>query len=237
MDLPKVSRTWKIFIIPEVCLFLSGCGSLFPNVSATPLTSTSKLIHSNTQAIILCEFGNLELGTSNYEGREFIDEFGNKKTEATAGLWVSIEDQPETRQFYRAYGGLSIFYYSYRIQVLRIGADLQAGFTEVEVTNGKQAGSSGSLVLVANETVKYNGALGILNVLTDDYVDHYFDDARNLIEGPAPMIKLWIEDQLAFKTQRIVMGQTILFKGYRIHITRIDIGRDGWFTMADVGLE
>ena len=124
---------WKRILFPAVCLILTGCGSLFPDASTSPLTSTSKLTHDGTQASFDCGDKLISIGSGNYGFADFIDVDMKSRSEQTSSLWITIRDHPETMKIYRAYTGLTIYYYIYRIHVFRLGRDLQNPFTEVNV--------------------------------------------------------------------------------------------------------
>ena len=133
MKISRLVAQWKKFVISALCLILSGCGSLFPDASTSPLSSTSQLTHDGTQASFDCGDEILSIGSSGYSYIEFIDLFGKKRSEQTSGLYIYISNKPETNRSFRAYTGLTIYYYIYEIQVLRLGRDLQNPFTEVDV--------------------------------------------------------------------------------------------------------
>jgi hypothetical protein len=133
MKMSQVVTQWKRIVISAICLLLSGCGSLFPDASTSPLTSTSKLTHHGTVASFDCGDKMVSIGSSNYGVADFIDFVGNSRSEQTSSLWIVISDQPETMKNYRAYTELTIYYYIYRIHVFRLGRDLQNPFTEINV--------------------------------------------------------------------------------------------------------
>jgi hypothetical protein len=133
MKMPRLVAQWKRIVISALCLILSSCGSLFPDASTSPLSSTSQLTHDGTQASFDCGGEMLSIGSSGYSYMEFIDIFGKKRSELTSGLYIYISNKPGTNRSFRAYTGLTIYYYIYKIQVLRLGRDLQNPFTEVDV--------------------------------------------------------------------------------------------------------
>jgi|WetSurMetagenome_2_1015567.scaffolds.fasta_scaffold116720_3 hypothetical protein len=126
-------KKWILFLLPAICWSLSGCGSFFPNVSKSPLGPTSQVIHDSTQASFDCGEEIISILSTGSGLTGFIDMFGKKRDERTSGLHVFMQNKPETRRVFRAYTGLTIYYYQYRIQVLRLGWDLQNPFTEISV--------------------------------------------------------------------------------------------------------
>ncbi|MBN2085787.1 MAG: hypothetical protein JW748_11245, partial [Anaerolineales bacterium] len=80
------------------------------------------------------ECGDVELaiGSSGYRERNFIDEFGKRRNEVTSSLWVYTIGNVKPARIYKAYEGVTIYYYLYKIHVLRLGRDLQNPFTEVD---------------------------------------------------------------------------------------------------------
>jgi hypothetical protein len=144
MKLTWVKNQWKKILYPILCLLLSGCGSFFPNASASPLSPSSHIIHSGMTTTFDC--GDEKIGFASYSffAAEFIGQSGDKRNEMMSRLNVEIEGNPETSHDYYAYDGLTIHYYKYRIQVLRLGIDLQNRFTEVIVGYEQQSTSGGS---------------------------------------------------------------------------------------------
>jgi hypothetical protein len=124
-------NNWKIIPLPAICLVLSGCGSFFPDSSASPMSSTSQLTHQGTVASFDCGDEIISIGSSGYGYTEFIDVFGKKRNEQTSMLDIVLDNHPETLRSYLAYAELTIYFYEYKIQVLRLGRDLQNPFTEV----------------------------------------------------------------------------------------------------------
>jgi hypothetical protein len=127
------NKKWKIFLLPAICWSLSGCGSFFPDVSSSPISSTSQLTHQGTVASFDCGDEIISIGSSGYGLSGFIDQFGIKKDEGTSRLDIVLDSHPETLRGYLAYAGLVIHYYKYKIHVLRLGWDLQNPFTEISV--------------------------------------------------------------------------------------------------------
>jgi hypothetical protein len=124
---------WKRILFPAVCLILTGCGSLFPFESASPLSLTSQITHHGTVASFDCAGETIAIASSGYEYTEYIDISGKIRKEQTSTLFIVMRDKPETRRSFTAYTGLTIYYYIYKIYVFRLGRDLQNPFTEVNV--------------------------------------------------------------------------------------------------------
>jgi hypothetical protein len=133
-----MKSTWlftqrKKILIAAVCLFLSGCGSLIPYYDPNPTSGGGFIIRSDR--IRRLSTGNTDLGFASYNlvFMEFVDEFGKKRNELTGNLQVVISEKPETSRGYTVYPGLSIYYYSYTIKIIRFGFDTQSWFTEIDV--------------------------------------------------------------------------------------------------------
>jgi hypothetical protein len=131
----------KPWIIPCICLALSGCGSFFPLESASPSTAMSMLVHYGTVASFDCGNEKINVGSSEYGISGFVDVYGKKRDEQLSRLSIGVDGRPETYRDYWAYSGLIIYYYTYRIEILRIGRDLQNPFTELNVTYVEKADS------------------------------------------------------------------------------------------------
>ncbi|MBN2084509.1 MAG: hypothetical protein JW748_04740 [Anaerolineales bacterium] len=120
-------------LFSAVCLILSGCGSFFPDASTSPIGPSSQIVHYGTVASFDCDGEIIFIASSGYGYYTFIDMFGKKRSETTSSLWITIGDHPEKSRVYRGYAGLVIHYYNYKIEVLRLGRDLQNQFTEVNM--------------------------------------------------------------------------------------------------------
>lgn len=132
----------KHILLPAICLLLSSCGSFFPAASTSPLSATSHIIHHGTTTTFNCGNESLHFASSGYDSTEFIDVLGKKRGEITSRLYVGMSGKPETIKDFRAYTGLTIYYYQFQIQVLRLGRDLQNPFTEASVGYMQQLESS-----------------------------------------------------------------------------------------------
>jgi hypothetical protein len=231
-------QRWKKCILPFIGLFLFSCVVSRSDTVMPPLTSTSTKIYANTNPSFLGEFGVFSIATSNFFRREFIDEWGNKRDEETAALYVMIFHQPDTYKIFDGYAGLSIYYYSYKIHILRLGYDKDGLFTEIDVTNAKSSDSFISLVLPKEKTVDYQGSAGLLHFHTDNYRSTHLEQATKPIPTANATLTMWAGDnQEASVSEKIHIGQTLLYEGCRIHITRIDSGSSGWFTIIELGPE
>jgi hypothetical protein len=143
MKLTWIKTKSKSILYIMVCLFLSGCGSFFPYESASPLSSTSRLVHSGAQATFDCDGQIITFtSTGNFEA-EFIGQSGEIRNEMMSGLVILMRGNPEAERFIYAYSGLTYYYFQYKIQVLRVGVDRQNRFTEIEMSFPRQSESSG----------------------------------------------------------------------------------------------
>jgi hypothetical protein len=124
---------WKRILFPVVCLILAGCGSLSPLESASPLSSTNQLAHHGTVASFDCGGEIISIASGGYFNAEFIGQFGDKRNETMSQLFVSMRGKPESLRIFYGYTGMNIYYYLYKIQVIRLGRDFQNPFTEVNV--------------------------------------------------------------------------------------------------------
>jgi hypothetical protein len=130
MKKSQYSEQWKWILISALCLILAGCGPWFSN----PSTSTENLkTHHGTVAWFDCDDEAISIGSSGYGYLEFIDSVGNKRNENTSTLWISIDNHQGPLRIYRAYAGLTIYYYKYKIQVLRLGWEPLKPFTEINI--------------------------------------------------------------------------------------------------------
>ncbi len=148
MALTLLLKKRKRILFPAICLILSGCGPYFIDLGAPTLTSTGQLIHAGLQATFDCEDEIFSIASgTNYYFAEFIDEFGNKREGMISGLYFSIMGKQERARYYSAYAGLIVYYYSLKIEILRIGIDRNVEFTEVKVNIVKPSSEIGSCFL------------------------------------------------------------------------------------------
>jgi hypothetical protein len=132
---------WKRILFPAFCLILSGCGHYLPLYDPPPSGSMGTVIHAGTQASFKCDDEILSIASgTNYYSAEYIDEFGNQRQGMISGLYFSLWEKREQARFYSAYTGLTIYYYSIKIEILGIGADRIDEFTEVDVGIMNQSG-------------------------------------------------------------------------------------------------
>ncbi|MBN2085769.1 MAG: hypothetical protein JW748_11155 [Anaerolineales bacterium] len=144
MEYSKLIKQCNGILLFALCLLISGCGSLFPNASASPLSPSSHIIHSGTTTTFVCGDERIGIASYSFFTAEFIGQTGEKRNEIMSRINVAIEGKPETSRDYYAYDGLIIHYFKYRIQVLRLGIDLQNRFTEVNVAILQKTNSSGA---------------------------------------------------------------------------------------------
>lgn len=143
MALTWLVEKWKWIPCIAVCLFLSGCVHFSPYYDPLPRSSMGTAVHAGTQASFRCEDEILSIASgTNYYHAEFMDEFGNTIMGMVSGLYLSTRDKPERARFYSAYAGLTIYYYSMRINILQIGEDSMDEFTDVEVTYVQPSGAT-----------------------------------------------------------------------------------------------
>ena len=136
---------WRGVIFPGICLLLSGCGSFFPAASASPSQPYAQLVHQTAVASFLCDGEIISIASGGFFNADFIGQSGEKRNETLSQLFISMRDKPEASRMVYAYGGMTFYYYTYRIQIIRLGRDLQNPFTEVrmEFANEKES-SAGS---------------------------------------------------------------------------------------------
>ncbi len=132
MTLMRISRTITGSLPIIICLLLSGCGS-FPVYSLSPLTSASQIIYSGGQGSFDCDDQEIfVISTGNYKA-EFIGQSGDRRIEMMTVLLITVQGRPESYRSIHAYTGLIYYFYQYRIQVLRLGIDIENEYVEITV--------------------------------------------------------------------------------------------------------
>lgn len=82
----------------------------------------------------------LRIGSGNYNTEDYVTDSGKIKHGWTVGLWLIIEDRPETEKTFMAFEGKNILFEGYNIHVSRIvDTDISGLYTEIEVRRASLA--------------------------------------------------------------------------------------------------
>ncbi len=137
MRRPPFIKQCKRLFFPAMCLILAGCGPLTIDTDLESSSADGVIVHADGRGHYSCENGDLYFTGYSSSEIEFIDQFGKNRNERTFGLWIAIEKQPESHLYFRAYEGLTIYYYSYTLRVLCVG--YQSSYVDIEVDCGEEA--------------------------------------------------------------------------------------------------
>lgn len=126
-----MNRAQTVLLAATLLLSLIACSQLRP----TPQEEDMENTYGISDATQLNYYdGNLSIGVGNFWREEYVDEQGVTRSGPTAGLWITVRDDPSQSGHVRVHVGQELTVGRYSIRVVEIGHEDGTAFVRLAIT-------------------------------------------------------------------------------------------------------